>query len=1133
MKRRFFLSLCAVLFFYGVASADYVWDGGTGTITDANWNSGQASPFTTTDGIDTTNANQSIYITSGSVTSNGFLLKTSGSGLGSEEPYIGRTVLRLTGGSLNTGSKNVTVEAGSGFIQTGGTLTINAPTMTLKGSKVPNVFGAGTSSDRDSITIGTLTSSGDSHVTFGGYSDVSITNLNYDLEKGGSSPYDITFTGKATVTLCKNGSSDPIIKAFGSLTVSGATVEIWRTLNVDGTGTISSGSVTMKNASSGNLNVANNSTTGNLTLSNGSVTANNVRVGNNPNTSGILTIEGGEMTQTVATTEDSQGFIVGNNGTAKLNMKGGTLDVKGNFIVSNKKAGSSVNQSGGTIKAAQKLLLGQNSYKATYTLSAGTLEFGADATAFTIGAGSCFTQTGGLVNTLGSNVELTVNNSSQTDSVLGDGEMTFKKVTLYDSFKFNATDSSKSSVNLSTVAFSAGSNLEIGGETRVTWTIPENSNTYKIPANTNLLVSGNAKLTLSATKDPELVSDVAGFEIAGGTVEVNRTFNLSAPLTVSGGTLTMTNTSSGNINVSNTSQTGELTIRSGSVTANNIRVGNVNGAKGEMTISGGTVNQTATSTALERRKDAVGFYVGNNANTVGKLTMTGGSLSAADDFYVGNYGTGTVTQSSGIVTASKNLLVGKDGTGSWAISGDAKVNVTGNLGFADGWTTGNATFTQSGGTVTVGGQLNVGTVGTANFLISNGTTKVAELISIGSGSKATTFTMTGGSLVSTKATSQDALNIGNNNTVETVAEISGGSVSLLGQTYIGRNNGKGKLLLSGTGSFKTQNSIYLGGGNASATGTVQMTGGNWESGNNTVVGENGTGTFTQTGGTLKTGTVSAEFRDFLVARREGSTGTYTISGGSLDTTSKGGGIYLGMTKDGAAGGAGTMIVNGGTVKAASFKMTEKCSLVFNVDGENFGTMAITGTMTLAGSKNAINISARSMFQTDVTSANLLTVGSGDLSSLQINDGGSAWNVTKNGSGVQISLKNLQAAAYTVDSGARSMNNLAAGALQIIPNNDRYDLYLTVNNLTNETGEEFASWLAENSDYSTSYLGDGVVQVGIFEDVTKYFAWDFTGFTPVSNLALSSLEGAMHVPEPATWALLLLGAVGIVGLRRKK
>lgn len=348
----------------GVAYADYAWDAGvSGRITDSHWNNGGASPFNANFA---TTANAGIILNSGTITTGGMILHTNAGNLGGEEQgYANRTVFRLKGGTLQfeSAATNFTINQGSGFIQEGGTLSINASNLVLSiyGTMVQNVISSGT------LNISELKlNSGNSNLQLG----ANATLQKLSLENGSR----LVITGTTQVNA---GNNHPNL--MGTVQVqAGGTLNFNNTFNIQGgTFLVDEGHV----STLGNLNVANSAQGTSLEITSGDITAANIRVGNLDGSNGTMTISGGTVKTTGRGWETTDGFHVGNAGTGKLGMTGGTVDTR-YFTVGNTGSGtlelsqSSTGESG-TLKIANSLYLGRSGGgHGTFTLSAGKVDIG-------------------------------------------------------------------------------------------------------------------------------------------------------------------------------------------------------------------------------------------------------------------------------------------------------------------------------------------------------------------------------------------------------------------------------------------------------------------------------------------------------------------------------------------------------------------------------------------------------------------------------------------------------------------------------------------------------------------------------------------------------------------------------------
>ncbi|MCK4343395.1 MAG: hypothetical protein KAY37_16910 [Phycisphaerae bacterium] len=315
-------------------------------------------------------------------------------------------------------------------------------------------------------------------------------------------------------------------------------------------------------------------------------------------------------------------------------------------------------------------------------------------------------------------------------------------------------------------------------------------------------------------------------------------------------------------------------------------LGRYSGADGMYDLSGG---------ALSAGSIRVGYY------GIGQLNWSGGTL-AADSIDVSN-GSMIVEQNwtydgeldidsgGAVYLGSNSLTLDAPGAG-------ATADMSGGTLFAYeqyvGWDN-NATFEQAGGTNTINGTLclacNPGSSGTYR-LLAGGTLHVADAVTGGAG--ASSLILDGGTLDLDASISVGSLTVGEHHYsvyaqsdgTNSVNDLWLGLYSGTEGTY--ELSGAGQLLAAwvefvgdaGTGSFVQTggtNTVYgrLSIGNLpGSSGAYELSGGELSAGTENV-GRGGTGTFTQTGGT---NTVANEL---CVGMDPSSSGTYTISGGSL------------------------------------------------------------------------------------------------------------------------------------------------------------------------------------------------------------------------------------------------------------
>jgi fibronectin-binding autotransporter adhesin len=208
-----------------------------------------------------------------------------------------------------------------------------------------------------------------------------------------------------------------------------------------------------------------------------------------------------------------------------------------------------------------------------------------------------------------------------------------------------------------------------------------------------------------------------------------------------------------------------------------------------------------------------------------------------------------------------------------------------------------ATFTQSGGSNSVnsdGLTLGSGSAGAGTYNLSGGLLSVGGGETIGSNGLGT-FTQTAGSNFANE------LNIGSAVNGRGTYMLGGGLLETFGITVgvlaTGSGGQSGGGLTQTGGTLHTYGSITIASGPGS-TGSVELSNGTLISNNVGSVGYQGTGTFTQTGGSLTSS-------DLTVGEQVGSSGTLSLSGGisTISDIFVGGGLFNN-------GGAGVVTVSG-------------------------------------------------------------------------------------------------------------------------------------------------------------------------------------------------------------------------------
>ena len=251
------------------------------------------------------------------------------------------------------------------------------------------------------------------------------------------------------------------------------------------------------------------------------------------------------------------------------------------------------------------------------------------------------------------------------------------------------------------------------------------------------------------------------------------------------------------------------------------------------------------------------LFLGYDPGNSGHVSMSSAWLTVSSYEYIGYEGTGTFSQSGGTHSVGADLLIGHlaESSGTYNLTGGA-LNINGNISSWAG--TGNLNI--DGGTLTVTG----GSIGVDNFIVGN--------VNGASGS----YTLA-----------------------------SGESISASNNIQIGRF-GTGVFTQTG-GTNSADNYLFIGSG---SDGTYNMSGGTLTASIENI-GLLGTGEFNQTGGT------HSVTNDLTLGENTGGTGTYNLNGGALNVD--------GNIVDGDGTGSlhidgGALAVSGGSIGVDNFRV---------------------------------------------------------------------------------------------------------------------------------------------------------------------------------------------------------------------
>jgi hypothetical protein len=587
-------------------------------------------------------------------------------------------------------------------------------------------------------------------------------------------------------------------------------------------------------------------------------------------------------------TNSGFGFILGSavGGSGSYSLSNGSLSGSYDYVGA---GGSGVFvQSGGTNSASTNLVVGyEPGSSGTYNQTGGNVTAATLYIAYSAASGSLAAATG--VYSLSGSSLTTLSGNLGYVGYLGSGTFTQSG----GSATFSGADSNSNSLSVGDQATGNGTYILSAGT---------------LTTSANLSVGTNGAGTFMQSGGTNLAgasgySVVVGYEGGGSGMYIQ-----------SGGSMT-----TGTLYIAYSAASAGVYSLSGSATLS-ADLGYVgSGGNGTFTQSGGS----ATFTKDDSNFDSLSL--GNDAGSKGIYTLSAGSLGFDVDESIGTSGAGTFIQSGG-TNSGNTINVGYlfGGSGSYLLSNGLVSAKSENIGGNAGST---GTFTQSGGTNSVSTELALGPVGgSGSYLLSNGSVS-AESENIGGdlAGSTDTFTQSGGT---NSVSAQLAL-----------GSIAGGSgsyslsnglllapVDLIGQTGSGvfvQSGGTNSASTNiGVGDDAGSDGTYIqsGGsvttglldlGHSAAKGSLAASAGLYSlsgsslttlSARYTYVGEYGSGTFTQSGGSATFTSETGDLDGLSLGVYTGSNGTYLLSGGTLQVT---------YSESIGSGSTGTFIQSGG------------------------------------------------------------------------------------------------------------------------------------------------------------------------------------------------------------------------------
>ncbi len=912
------------------------------------------------------------------------------------------------------------------------------------------------------------------------YSTLGVASLTVGNGVGGT-------TGTAVVSRTGNidVQTNLIVNKGGTVSASGA-ITVTSRNNTLGTLTVSGGTF---NA---------NSTTevsGNLIVSDGVYNANGET---NVNSGGSITINGGKFTYsstsnfvnngTMTLTGDGE-FVVnsgsgtfrvgGANNNAEFKITGGKATFNTDVYIATSSNGT-INQSGGETIFNSQLALGWGDYSGTYNLSGGTLNTNAAVGLWTGNSAgvSTFNVTGGTANFNKSGESFTIGLGG-TNSLANDFNLKSGTVNAADTFaiKYNGilnvgqSGAGDGVLNANKIDINNGGNLNMSSGT------------------INLGAGGITNSTGASPKDYTIT-------LSGGTFGTNNaSWATSLDATISSNAVTFAPEAGKSITWRGVmSGAGALT----KTEAGTLELFGANSFEGGTTISNGQISLHANG-SLGTGAIAI------DAN--GSLTFTGDMTPQPKTIANAISGTGTIVKQG-----ASNFTVNLDGnlTG---FSGDMIIS-GGTLSVLMNGTNTALNVTNLSGSGNLELRLASGNGNTSlPNLTNNGFTGVISLVESGGAN---------GNKLDTGYKSFDGFtfNINSGTTIYVDEAAFGANVNLSGT---GNNEGHGALRLhkNMTGNITVmENNSVLGIDRTAVTVSGNITSGT-DSGETTlviknVVDNNGSGTFT---GVISDGNAGSKLGVQLSGGRHTFSGANTYTG--MTTVSAG---VLELTGDAVVANGPVTVANDGTLE---YNVASGQKKKLSIDDTN--KILSTGKVIKTG-EGTLQLYSEAQGLIDISS---LTVSSGQLDLKGYMTGGitvDAGGVFSPGNSVGEATFGggyilYDGATLLIEQDATGIDKLNVGSFTFQESSISKNIELDI------TGIPFGSKydiITSSTDFTGDLLTDEYWLKHFKDELPDYMT-----LAVVNNNTVRLYIDRNQVPEPSTWALLILGAAGMLYWRKRK
>ncbi|MBQ3351874.1 MAG: PEP-CTERM sorting domain-containing protein [Thermoguttaceae bacterium] len=760
----------------------------------------------------------------------------------------------------------------------------------------------------------------------------------------------------------------------------------------------------------------------------------------------------------------------------------------------------------------------------------------------------------GTVNASGSTVNITgalnIGGNEADTKPAGTGNATFSNgssLTTTTNVSVGTYGQGTLTIDASNATIGADGYLYVGNHTGSTGTVTlQNGATLSTPGHTPRIgQSGTGVMNvLSGSRLDSSAKDIhIGYNAAG-----NGTLNID------GGTASSLKVWVGN------SGTGTLSVRNGflDTNSNHIYVGNNSGSTGTLNLMAGGLIDTKTSHV----------YVGTAAGSNGTFNMSGGILTSGD-LRVGDTGTGVANITGGMVDLAYVMYAGiyNGASGTINISGaDTRITTAGNIyaGYDAGAT---GSITVDGATVNGGSELRIARYGNGTMTLKNDAKVSATgIINVAQYENSTgEINVEGGTLTGNGELRVADLGKG-------TMTITGGSVSASGLANVGYGAGsEGKVsIANGTLTLTNAGASFRIG--RYGTGSVEVLDGGQliVENNSTHLGYYGGGY-----GTLSIDGGYAKLKRLEIGYAADATGYFEMKDGKLDilAVTDGNEINVGYN------GYGYAKISGGEVNLVSLRVGRENGSFGQLTIEGDGVMNLSSAARIsfnAGSEGRVFIKDNG--QLNVTKE--LTIGNSDVGYVEVSggqlnanpivikDNGSSMKVTGGmvtspsitipqassldwtGGGMDVKTVNgdlvqnggvLYPGVSTIVAAEILGNYTLSSAGKVVIDIDQTNSVWDTINVTNGNLDlngtllvNFAEDVEPFDSYQIFNVTGGTMDVA---DVTLEFPdwYSYGDLWSLSSTGLLQFGAAPStgVPEPSTWALLILGSAGLLYWRKRK